>query len=106
MKIWYFWAFSLHCPCVPRPSGATFYVSLNVLFLSFTKVESYINYLQIDSWGESYERTMTSYFVIFAQFLGLCNSLLMYLGQDKQQHPAVHSGGVSRWGVCVCGCCC
>ena len=35
-------------------------------------------------------------------FLGLCKSLLMGLGQDQQQHPSVHSGGVSR--VWRCGC--
>ena len=28
-------------------------------------------------------------------FLGLCDSLLRLLGQDQQQHPAVHTGGVS-----------
>ena len=29
------------------------------------------------------------------KFVGLYLSLLMYLGQDKQQHLTVHSGGVS-----------
>ena len=28
--------------------------------------------------------------------LGLQNSLLMGLGQDHQQYPAVHTGGVNR----------
>ena len=30
--------------------------------------------------------------------------LLMDLGQDKQQHPAMHSGGVSSGRVRGCGC--
>ena len=30
-------------------------------------------------------------------FVGLCNSLLMGLGQD-QQHPAVHTGGLVEGG--------
>ena len=29
-------------------------------------------------------------------FVGLRLSLLMYLGQDHQQHPTLHSGGASR----------
>ena len=28
--------------------------------------------------------------------MGLCNSLLLGLGQDQQQHSVVHTGGVSR----------
>ena len=32
-----------------------------------------------------------------SRFLGLHDSLLMGLGQDQQQHPAVHSGGVKRF---------
>ena len=33
--------------------------------------------------------------------MGPCNSLLMGLGQDQQQHPTVHTGGVSRPGECL-----
>ena len=50
---------------------------------------------------------MESEFVMLAQkwskiaarkklILGLCDLLVMGLGQDQQQHLAVHSGGVSR----------
>ena len=53
---------------------------------------------------ESKERTEVSEFTILAQKLlkitalrvflgGLCNLLLMGLGQHQQQHPAMHSGG-------------
>ena len=38
-------------------------------------------------------------------FSGLCNTLLIDLVQDHQQHPAVHSGGFSRGRVLGCGCC-
>ena len=34
----------------------------------------------------------------------LCHSLLMDLGHNQQQHPTVHSGGVSRGRVRGCGC--
>ena len=42
---------------------------------------------------------MSKKFVILARrkrqvVLGLCNSLLMGLGQDRQQHLAVHTGGI------------
>ena len=58
--------------------------------------------------------TLVSEFAILAQkwlktalwkknrFLGLCNSLLMGLGQDQKQHPAVHTGGISKGTVRVC----
>ena len=36
-------------------------------------------------------------------FKNLCNSLLMGLGQNQQQHPPVHTGGVSRERVGGCG---
>ena len=39
-------------------------------------------------------------------FLGLCNSLLLGLGQDWEKHPAAHTGGVSRGRVRGCGCWC
>ena len=32
------------------------------------------------------------------EIVGLHNSLLMGQGQDQQQHPAVHIGGISRGG--------
>ena len=28
--------------------------------------------------------------------MGHCNSLLIGLGQEQEQHPAMHSGGVSK----------
>ena len=31
-------------------------------------------------------------------FLGLCDSLLMGLGQEQQQHPAVHTGELAGGG--------
>ena len=37
-------------------------------------------------------------------FFGLRNSLLIGLGQDQQQHPVVHNGGVSTGRICGCGC--
>ena len=37
-------------------------------------------------------------------FFGLCHPLMMDLGHDQQQHPTVHSGGVSRGRVRCCGC--
>ena len=36
--------------------------------------------------------------VIFFCFWGLCNSLLMDLGQEPQQHPALHSEGLAVGG--------
>ena len=39
-----------------------------------------------------------------SKFLGLCDSLLMGLRQDQQQHPAVHSVIVSRGRVRGCDC--
>ena len=33
-----------------------------------------------------------------SRFFSPCNSLLMGLGQDQQQHPTVHIGGISRGG--------
>ena len=35
---------------------------------------------------------------------GLCGSLLLGLGQDQQQHPAVHTGGIGRGRVRGCEC--
>ena len=42
----------------------------------------------------------SDYFSLYiaAQFLGICNSLLMGLGQDQQPHPAVYAGVVSKGG--------
>ena len=39
-----------------------------------------------------------------SRFLGLCNSLLMGLGQDQQKYTAVHTVGVSRGRVFGSGC--
>ena len=40
----------------------------------------------------SNERILVSDFTV----VGLCDSLLMGLGQDQQQHSAVHIGGANR----------
>ena len=34
--------------------------------------------------------------VVKSRFLGPCNSLLVGLGQDQQQHLTVHTGGVIK----------
>ena len=41
---------------------------------------------------------------IFFLIFGLYHTLLIDLGHDQQQHPAVYSGGVSRGMVRGCGC--
>ena len=45
--------------------------------------------------GKSYERTLVSEYAILARkwskITAFCDSLFMGLGQDQQQHPAVHS---------------
>ena len=83
-----------------------------VLIIPFTKGESQIDQLQKYFLGKSNERTMAQKLQFWLRrgpklssgFLGLHNSLLMCLGQDQQQDPAVHTGGVSRERVHGCGC--
>ena len=69
-----------------------------------TMVKSQMNQFQKDFLRKGKERTEVSEFTILAQKLlkitalrvflgGLCNLLLMGLGQHQQQHPAMHSGG-------------
>ena len=77
-------------------------------------VESQIDQLHQDSLGQCSERSLVSEFAIWTQkwmqiaaaqefVCRLCDSLLIGIGQDQQQHPAVHTGGVSRGRVCACG---
>ena len=43
---------------------------------------------------------------VMKEYWSPCNSLLIGLGQDQPQHPAVHSGGISKGRVHGCGCWC
>ena len=73
----------------------------------FLSVKSQINQLQNDSLGKSNEKSLESKLANVAQKVknvSLCNSLLMDLGQQKQQHSAVHTGGVCRGRFSGCGC--
>ena len=91
---------------------------LDFLLLPFTKVKSQPNQLQKKT-GKRNEKISLSEFVVLVQkwakitaqkkktkkdLFGLQNSLLIGLGQDQQQHPAVYTGGVSRGRVRDCGC--
>ena len=46
---------------------------------------------------------LKSLLTLFPQFWWFI--LLIGLGQYQQQHPAGHTGGVSRGKICGCGCC-
>ena len=68
-----------------------------VLLLPFKKIKSPIYQLQKDSLEKSNERAVVSEMIVLTNFflencrMGLCNLLLMGVGQDQQQHPAVHT---------------
>ena len=94
---------------------ATFcvFTVLNVFLLPFTNVESQIGRLQKDSLGKSKKTRFWSQMLKFLLrngrksprgkkfFWGLCNSLLMELGQGQLcNHPTVDNGGVNRGRVC------
>ena len=110
-SILYNWPFALHsklcdirlCVCCV----CHFLHFLYVLLIPFTKVQRQNNQLQKYSLGESNQRSLVSDLIILAHkwsksaawiflFLFFCHSLLIDPGQDRQQHPTVHSGGVSR----------
>ena len=60
-------------------------------YLQMTKVKSINNKKRFLIKKKTNERTLVSEIAI----LGLCSSLLMGLGQDQQQHPAVDTRGGS-----------
>ena len=75
---------------------------MNILLFPFIKVKSQIDQLQKDSLAKSNERILFPGFAILAHKLQ--RLIVDGLGQDQQQHPAAHTGGVSKGRVCSCGC--
>ena len=74
-------------------------IILNISLFPFKKVESNIDQPHKDSLEEEKnERILVSENPIWVQKLkfDILDSLLIGLGQYQQQHPAVHTGGVSR----------
>ena len=72
--------------CLSVPLGVIVDYAQKLEFLSFVIWSIYIFFFcrfQISKDGTSW-------------FAGLCDSLLMGLDQNQQQHPALHTGGVSR----------
>ena len=75
-----------------------------------TVVKSQISQFQIDYIRKSWERTSVSDLAFLAKkcsksaarkkvnVLGICHSILIDLGQDHQQHPTLHSGGIAGVG--------
>ena len=77
---------------------------MNIFLLPFTKVKSQINQWRKDSLKKCYEKLWCQNFAISAQkWLKIAAQIKSYfwvmgLCPDQQQHPAVHTGVVSRGG--------
>ena len=77
---------------------------MNIFLPPFTKVKSQINQSRKYSLKKCYEKPWCQNFAISAQkLLKIAAQIKSYfwvmgLCPDQKQHPAVHTGVVSRWG--------